>query len=154
MYREGEKCTSGCSCDRMRWISPKYMMVIVVIALLISPINFSEYAKKWEHNGWNVLTLHCLNSFPYHLLRMSKCSPCLFLIAHLSTPPHMLSPLKFSWAQKMSLSFAFLSNPRIPKWFLFPNGCLWEYDNCKMSDALFILWFNRFVVCRHDKIIT
>lgn len=31
----------------------------LVIALLISPINLSDCTNEWEHNRWNVLTLHC-----------------------------------------------------------------------------------------------
>lgn len=62
----------------------------VVIALLISPINFSEYRKEWEHNWRNVLTLQFLNSFPY-LLFTDGCALC--IIAHLSIN---LSPLIFA----------------------------------------------------------
>lgn len=38
----------------------------VVIALVISPINFSHCTKEQEHNGQSDLTLHRLNSFPCH----------------------------------------------------------------------------------------
>lgn len=66
----------------------------VVIALLISPINFSECKKEWEHNRQNVLTLHCFNFFP-HLLLTDVCMPSLSFnsLPHVSSPPFMLSPL-------------------------------------------------------------
>lgn len=44
----------------------------VVIALLISPINFSDCRIEWEHKRQNVLTPHCLDFFS-HLILTDVC---------------------------------------------------------------------------------
>lgn len=66
----------------------------VVIALLISPINFSQCKKEWEHNRQNVLTLHGFHFFP-HLLLTDVCMLSLSLnsLPHLISFPFMFSPL-------------------------------------------------------------
>lgn len=57
----------------------------VVIALLISPINFSECTEEREHNRENVLTIHFLASLPHLLLAVCTLSLC-FNSSPLPTP--------------------------------------------------------------------
>ncbi len=123
----------------------------VVIASLISPINFSECTKEWEHNRRNALTLHRLNSFS-HLLTTDVCVLSLYFnsSSQLSTPHALTSDFPLSF--KNVFVFYFCPQSKDSQ-IIFSYGQFVRNDNCNMDNSLFRSWFNRFIVDRCGKII-
>lgn len=67
MWKGEKKCTfKSVPLDTALTAPEELAQLKVVIALLISPINFSHCTKEQEHNGQSNLTLQRLNSFPCH----------------------------------------------------------------------------------------
>lgn len=80
----------------------------VVIASLISPINFSDCTKEWEHNRRNVLTPHCRNSLS-HVVLAGVCGLSLYFNgSSRRSTPHVLAA-SFSPASKKCLCFLLFS---------------------------------------------
>lgn len=140
MYEDVSQCTSGCSCDRTRRISP----IKSGNCFLISPINFSDCAKEWNIIGEMFQPFIALIPSLTTPL-MSACSPCI-LIAHLRSPPLVHSPRN---SQKCLCRMLFFSTTQ---GFFFVIVTLEVCETWKFQCGLFISWFNWFVI-HLDKIV-
>ena len=119
----------------------------VVIALLISPINFSDCTKEWEHNRRNVLTLHRLNSLSHIVLAV--CMLSVYFNRSSQRPNTYTLASDFSWA---AFVFCFSLQLEDSQFFSYQQPAR---DDCyNVQNSLFICWFNSFIVQYHDKMIT